>query len=88
MIFHSLLIASSHTWDTAVTRRDVYRTHLIWQHIKISDKISFTTLSVPPFSFTLIYANQTDESFADEFRFRIWKVANRNRLRMYASKTE
>jgi len=37
-------------------------------------------------SFTLIYVNQTDEYFADEFRIR--KVANRSRLRIYTSKTK
>jgi len=37
------------------------------QQIKVSDMITFTTLSMPFLSLTLIYANETDESFVDGF---------------------
>jgi len=53
------------------------------QHIKISDII----FAKPSLSHSLLFSldtNQTDESFAEEFRK--WKVANQNILRIYASK--
>ena len=62
--------------DTRVTLqeyRPIYTTHyncnVYYQHfLHIHNAVSVFSLS-----FTPIYVNQTDESFADEFR--IWKVA-------------
>ena len=60
------------------------------QRIKISDKIKIkNAVNVISRSFTLIYINQTNEFFANKFRNMTSEpTANRNRLRIYSSKTK
>jgi len=60
-----LLIVYSRTCDATITRMHTYRP--IYRSCNIS-KFLIRSHSQRSLSFTLIYANQTDESFVDGFR--------------------